>query len=169
MPRSYSERLQHIVGLYIEDGQEWPATSKQIAAWAITNDHWKPQPSAILNQCAEHISRAMREEYITDPQGRTVRAKHAARIKQEGHQMVLWADSRTATHEHMETALKQRRSMIVGDCRQLKNDMDSYNDNREPEKPIQIIFDFTDDLAELEAADGLDDTDNLEGMDDVAD
>lgn len=33
-----------------------------------------------------------------------------------------------------------------------KADVDSYNENRCPDNPIQMIFDFTLDLAELEAA-----------------
>jgi hypothetical protein len=35
---------------------------------------------------------------------------------------------------------------------QLKNDVDSYNENRQPASLIQMIFDFTDDLTELELA-----------------
>ena len=89
----------------------------------------------------------MREEYITDAQGRTVRAKHAARIEQA----VLGADIRTAPREHMEIAFKQRRRAILGDCRQLKLDVDSFNDNRSPEQPIPLTFDFTNDLLEIEA------------------
>ena len=38
---------------------------------------------------------------------------------------------------------QQRRHQIVGDCRQLKMDVDSYNQNRTPDQPIQMIFDFT--------------------------
>ena len=51
----------------------------------------------------------------------------------------------------MATAFQQRRQQILGDCRQLKIDVDSYNENRWPDEPIQMIFDFTLDLAELEA------------------
>ena len=90
----------------------------------------------------------MREEYITDPQGRTVRAKHVACYEQ----VPLWGDIRTAPREHMEMAFQQRRQQIVGDCRQLKVDVDSYNQNyNNGELPIQMIFDFTLDLEELEA------------------
>jgi hypothetical protein len=39
---------------------------------------------------------AMREEHIIDPQGRTVRAKHAARFDVGGQPLVLWADIRSA-------------------------------------------------------------------------
>ncbi|MFB3815546.1 MAG: hypothetical protein ACE14L_15690 [Terriglobales bacterium] len=94
----------------------------------------------------------MREEYITDPQGRTVRAKHVARYDRSGAQIALWADIRTASREHMELAFQQRRQQIVGDCRQLKLDVDSFNENRNSAEPIQIIFDFRDDLLELELA-----------------
>jgi hypothetical protein len=107
----------------------------------------------MIERCAEELSRAMREEHILDPQGRSVRAKHAARIRENGKQFTLWADIRTASKDHMARAFQQRRRQILGDCRQLKADVDSYNDNRRPESPIQVIFDFTLDLAELEAAD----------------
>jgi hypothetical protein len=98
------------------------------------------------------VAKALREEYIVDRQGRTVRAKHAAR----GDQGVLWVwdDIRTATPEHMQMALQQRRQQIVGDCRQLKNDADSFNENYNTGGPIQLSFDFTEDLAELEASEG---------------
>jgi hypothetical protein len=95
----------------------------------------------------------MREEHITDPQGRSIRAKHVVRKKINGEQQALWDDIRTAKPEHMEIALQQRRQQIVGDCRQLKNDMDSYNENRKPVRPIQIVFDFTNDLKEYDEID----------------
>ena len=66
--------------------------------------------------------------------------------------MVLWDDMRTASRQHMQLSFQQRRQQIVGDCRQLQVDVESYNDLRADEKPIQMIFDFTIDLAELDAA-----------------
>jgi hypothetical protein len=148
---TYTEQLLRIVNRYIGEGQPWPATARQIAAWAIHNKMWQAQPAQLIHECAEQLARAMRDEYITDPQGRTVRAKHAARIEQDGEQLVLWADMRTASREHMQIAFQQRRHQIVGDCRQLKADVDSYNDNRAPDAPIQMSFDFTADIEELEA------------------
>ena len=50
----------------------------------------------------------------------------------------------------MELAFANRRQQIVMDCRQLKLDLDSYNQNFNTGKPIQGVFDFTDDLYELE-------------------
>lgn len=148
---TYSEQLQNIVRQYQDAGQPWPASARQIAAWGYAQKLLIPQPSTIIKRYAEEIARAMREEYIVDPQGRTVRAKHAARITIDGEQMTLWADIRTAEPQHMKIAFQQRRQQIVGDCRQLKADVDSFNDNVKPVKPIQLVLDFTDDVAELEA------------------
>jgi hypothetical protein len=146
-----TKQLQKIVQEYMAADQPWPASTHEMAAWAVHNGLWQPQRSDVIDQCANQLARAMREEYITDPQGRAVRAKHVARKERGGEQIRLWDDIRTATREHMEIAFQQRRQQIVGDCRQLKTDIDSYNDNRNPDLPIQTSFDFTLDLEELGA------------------
>jgi hypothetical protein len=153
MARTYREQMQDIANRYTRSGAPWPATARQIAAWAIREKLWAPQPSSLIAQCADQLARAMREEFITDPQGRTVRAKHAARMREGNRQITLWADIRSAPRRHLEVAFQQRRQQILGDCHQLKHDVDSFNDNRAAEQPIQTVFDFTRDLAEYDAAD----------------
>jgi len=143
---TYNEQLQRLVNKYIESGGTWPTTTRELAVWALRNKLWAPQKGEVINIFVEQLARAMREEYILDPQGRKVRAKHAARIKQA----VLWDDIRTASREHMQIAFQQRRQQIVGDCHQLKLDLDSYNENENDDLPIQMVFDFTIDLMELE-------------------
>ena len=153
MVRTYTEQMQDITNRYARSGAPWPATARQIAAWAIRERLWAPQPASLIAQCADQLARAMREEYITDAQGRSVRAKHAARIREGDRQITLWADIRTAPRRHLEVAFQQRRQQILGDCHQLKCDVDSFNDNRSAERPIQMVFDFTRDLTEYDAAD----------------
>lgn len=143
---SYSDQIQKMVQIYRSSGGKWPTSSREIATWAISTGHWVPQPSAIVAQCADHISTALWDEYYTDPQGRRVRVNHSAHY--EGEQIAFWDDGRTAATKHMQLSFQQRRRGILGDCRQLKNDADSYNDNRKPEVPVQIVFDFTLDLEE---------------------
>lgn len=144
---TYAERMQQIWAKYVAAGGQMPATTHEVADWAIRNDLWKPPPSAVVDLCAEDLSRALREEVYTDPQGRRVRTKHVARIRQGDRQFRFeWDDIRTAPRSHMEIALKQRRRQIVGDCQQLKNDCDSYNENHADTKPILLSFDFTRDL-----------------------
>ena len=61
---------------------------------------------------------------------------------------MLWDDIRSASREFIERAFQLRRRQIVGDCKQLKTDVDSFNDNRPEQAPIQLLLDFTDDVAE---------------------
>jgi hypothetical protein len=149
---NYSKQMQKIVEEYRGAGEAWPASTKAIAAWAITTGRWSLPDSAAISKCAEDLATAMREEYTTDKRGRRVRLLHPATSYRNGQQMVLWDDIRTAPRKHMQVSFQQRRQGIVGDCRQLKTDVDSYNDAREHEEPIQVVFDFSMDLAELEAA-----------------
>jgi hypothetical protein len=148
---NFTAQLQDIVAKYRNSDQPWPATSKQIAAWAINNKLWQPHRGALIKQCADQLANAMREEYFVDPQGRLVRTNHVAMLKRNGETLPLWNDIRTADRAHMAIAFMQRRKQVVGDCRQLKADVDSYNQNYNSGKPIQMVFDFTLDLEELGA------------------
>jgi hypothetical protein len=149
---TYAEQLQRIVRGYREAGMPWPAAMREVAAWAITAKQWAPQPSDMIQQCADELSAAMRQEHITDAQGRHVRAKHAARMKRNGEQVTLWADIRTASVDHMSVAFQQRRQQIVGECKQLKADVDSFNQNTNKGPPVQLVLDFTLDVEESERA-----------------
>jgi len=147
----YIEQLQEIVNKYIKAGGPWPAEKRAIAAWAVQTDLWKPHPSKLISQCAEEIGEAMRQEHFLDKQGRSVRAKHAARVKDKnGKQITLWGDMRTEPPKFMAISFQQRRQLILGECHQLKIDVDSYNQNRNSGEPIQVIFNFTTDLAEMD-------------------
>lgn len=66
--------------------------------------------------------------------------------------MSLWADIDNAPRSFMEKSFSQRRKAIADDCFQVKQDVDHFNDENPTEFPIQIVLDFTDDVAEMEAA-----------------
>jgi len=107
---SLIEQNQKIIAKYRESGAPWPATTVQIALWAIGNKLWDIHPSKVVRQCAEQIAEAMREDYIDDPQGRRVRVKHAAPYDDvQGKFTFKWDDMRTATHAHMETSFAHQR------------------------------------------------------------
>jgi hypothetical protein len=147
------EYMQALIRHYRDAGQSWPATLREIAAWVIQNNLWSPERSVVLKQCVSLIGHAMRADMFTDPQGRGVRAKHAARIEREGRQITLWDDMRSATPDHMARSFQQRREQILGICRQLKTDIDSFNANLNPGCPVQGVFNFSEDLEEAEAYD----------------
>lgn len=145
---SYNDQLRTLASQFMAETGRFSFTTKEVAVWAIQNGHWQPHQSALIQHFAKELGRAFREEYITDPQGRRIRAKHA--IRQDGEQGALWADIHFATCEHMATAFQQRREQIVSDCCQLKRDIDSYNENQNTGDPIQLVLDFTYDVMEME-------------------
>lgn len=146
---AYTKRLVELFDRYALETGKTEVSAREVARWVIANGDWEQHPQETEKRCAHEISRALGELYTTDPQGRRVRAKHVAIIERDGEQLALWSDIATATRDHMVMAFQQRRQRIVGDCRQLKVDVDSYNANYNASgEPIQIVLDFTDDVTE---------------------
>jgi hypothetical protein len=101
---------------------------------------------------ANQMAAARREEMQTDELGRRYRVNHAVKISRNGVQYTFWATMGFAPHDHMEKAFAQRREQIVGDNLQLKIDVDVYNDLNQGKRPaIQMVLDYTDDVAEKQA------------------
>jgi hypothetical protein len=123
-----------------------------VAEWAYRNGLHKPSVRTIVDAIAADISQVFREEYRTDESGQRYRAKHAVRSKQGGKSMSLWADmdDERAPREHFVRSFSQRRQQIVGDCFQLKTDVDVYNAKDTLKQPIQVPLDFTYDVEELQ-------------------
>ena len=65
---SYAKRMQDIVREYQGAGKPWPASVKEMAAWAIETNKWKVHRSTEIQACARDLARALREEYYTDQQ-----------------------------------------------------------------------------------------------------
>ena len=141
------EQILKIVSAWVASGNSGrPIPSSEVAQWAINTDLYKPpQPQDPIKILTKDISEALRHEYFTDNKGRPVRAMHAVQLKLGG---TIWDDIRTAPRKHMQTAFKQRREQIVGDCYQLRTDADLYNTNHPEEEAIQIPFNFMIDMIE---------------------
>ena len=149
-----AERFQRLVREYRKSGMTWPATARDIALWALREGRIvRPTEEALVAKSAEQIAKAMREEFFTDDKGRSVRAKHAAKVGARGQMRMLWDDIRTGSPEHLAIAFQLRRQQIVGDCKQLKVDVDWFNEYRTPPQPVQLVLDFTDDVLEQEMLD----------------
>ena len=145
---------QRLVREYRESGMAWPATTRDIALWALREGRIeRPTEDALVAKTAEQIAKAMREEFFPDGKGRSVRAKHAAKVGSRGQMRMLWDDIRTGSPEHLAIAFQLRRQQIVGDCKQLKVDVGWFNEYRTPPEPVQLVLDFTDDVREQEMLD----------------
>jgi len=144
---SYNDQLRKIADEYFDTFGSG-GSAKEILRWAYETGKWAPHPDDFIRAGAEQLARAMRDDNRKDPQGRTVRTKHVIIEARDGEQLPIWHDYHNMTHAQMELSFQYRRRQIVSDCVQLKNDVDSYNENLNPGPAIQIIFDFTDDTEE---------------------
>lgn len=120
-------------------------------AWVRKNNLWEPQPSDVRRRFKSEMGDALRQEYRTNEQGRSYRANHAVREydNDKKRQRTLWADiDSSASLSHMKKSTGQRRKQIVGDCVQLRVDVDHYNDINPEQEQIPLILDFYDDVEE---------------------
>jgi len=148
-----NERLQNAWHAYESTHNHLPSSARQAVEWAISEGILSLPEIDPYDVLAGEMAHALREEYATDQEGRRYRVNHAVRITKNGVQFTFWAMLGYAPHPHMEKAFAQRREQVIGDCDQLRTDVDVYNAMNKGKKPeIQMILDFTDDVAERQLA-----------------
>lgn len=143
-----NDKLQAVWHRYEAEREHKPSSAREAVEWAVAEGLLQLpniDPFAVL---AGQMASALREEIQTDHKGRKYRVNHAARVTKGGVQYTFWATI-DAPHDHIERAFAQRRDQIIGDCLHLRTDIDVYNDMYRGRRPqIQLVLDFTDDVAE---------------------
>ena len=149
MQHNYQERICKLYDEYYECHETEGATAKEVAAWAIANGKFELDVEDTLKVAAKKFSEAFRQEMIVDPQGRTVRRKHAAIIStvtEDGKEQKRfeWSNLEVMRYERVVLAASHRRSGIRGDVDAYRDDFGSYNDNHLPKgkPPINMSFNF---------------------------
>ena len=127
-------------------------SAREAVEWAVREGLLELPEADPYDILAGQMSQALREEYAEDEQGRRYRVNHAVRVSKFGVQYTFWGVMGFASHDHMEKAFSQRREQIIVDNVQLKTDVDVYNDfNRGKRPEIQLVLDYTEDVAQREA------------------
>ena len=147
-----TEHLQSIWRRYEREHEHEPASAREVVEWAVGEGLMDLPEIDPFDVAAGQMARALREEYETDADGRRYRKNHAVRITKNGVQTTFWGIMGFAQRSHMERAFTQRREQVIGDCLQLQIDVEAYNAMNPIDKPIQLVLDFTDDVAEKRAA-----------------
>jgi len=148
---SKRERLQSVWHRYDNERKHKPSGTREVAEWAVAEGLLELPQVDPLDVLAGQMAQALRDELGTDAKGRRYRINHAVRISKSGVQHTFWAMMGFASHDHMEKTFAQRREQIIGDCYHLKVDVDVYNDlNDDKSKQVQMVLDFTEDVAERE-------------------
>lgn len=142
-----------------------------VAEWAIAKGLYNRPPVDPVVQLRRELSRHLRNEYVTDPQGREVRKNHPIMIPvrtQEGEKLrPLYRELYHASPEHMRASFSLRRRGVERDVMQMELDFRSYNDNNVFGTQLdQMDYDFNKDRDELDMPttypDGMDDDDDDE-------
>lgn len=143
------DHLRKLLNDYIAEHGDAPVDLADVYRWAKRKKLWEPPPVSMVRIFKLEMARAAREEYYTDPQGRSVRKKHAIVFRQDEKQRSLWADIETALPDHMKLSLQQRRRGALGEVVQTNTDRESYNENNRYGAQIEMSFNFDEDLAEM--------------------
>jgi len=152
---TYNERLQRVWRQYEEEHGHLAASARDVVVWGVSKGTLSFEHRDPFDGLAEDMSRAMREQMGTDAKGRRYRVNHAVRVYKNGVQITFWAIMDFAPRSHMQKAFTQRREQIVGDCCQLRTDVDVYNDMHKEETKLPLVLDFTHDVEErLDGPDG---------------
>jgi hypothetical protein len=152
MNMTKNEHFQQIWHKYDGENGHRPSGTREAVDRAIEEGLIEEPYIDPRDVLAAQMAAALREEIQMDEHGRRYRVNHAVRVTSGGVQHTFWASMGFAPHDHMEKAFAQRREQVIGDLVQLKTDVDVYNDmNRGKQPEIQLILDFTDDVAEREA------------------
>jgi len=146
--KTYLEAMQGFADQFLAETNRIRVTTAELAEWAIKTGRWLPPRDIALRLCKQDFAKAMREQYIKNSAGQPVRSKHVCREKRGDKQQYFWADIANAPRNHIEGSFRQRREQVVGDLRQLDRDNNYWQETHEGQKPIQIPFDFTDDVVE---------------------
>lgn len=125
-----------------------------VAPWALREGLWKRPPMEPEEVLRRLLSRALRDEYIVDPQGREVRKHHPVitevRTSEGTKRLSTWYTIFEAPPEKMRASLQLRRRAALADVMQLKFDFDSYNENNRHGSTLgPMDFDFNKDIEEL--------------------
>jgi hypothetical protein len=138
-----------------------PIDPARIALWAYDQGLWRPTETDPREVLRRKLVRALKYQYITDPQGREVHANYSA-IEE-----VMTSDGPKrrskfytifqAPPEIARQALALDRKQALITVQQMKLDFDSYNDNNEFGATLEPLdVNFQKDLDEMSLPDEYD-------------
>lgn len=113
--------------------EESPVDPARIAQWAYESGNWKPKEIDPVEVLRRKLCRAFRHEYITDPQGREVRASipsvEEVRTQDGTKRMSKFYPLFEAPPAVAVQFIQLERRILVENAVQLTLDLESYNDN----------------------------------------
>ena len=157
--------LDQIVHAYQQANGEAPFSRSEAAAWAIQNKLWDPPMKTKVQLLSEELATAMGTARII-VNGRKIRQYHCVQQQlDDGTQQTLWCHVDIATPEFLEQSLARRRRSLRNQNIQLHNDVVHINVLKGMN--IQLLFDYSDDIADYEH--DLSEGDDTSDQEDITD
>lgn len=155
---TYKENMLRIWEQYQDAVSADPTDLRDMGAWARSKGLWAPRPVDIDASFARDMAEVLREQVRTDKDGRKYRAFIPAREKgKDGLPLFKWADIDVAPRGHVEKGIQGERRQIANDCFALAMKVDHYNAIHPGEEPLQVPFNFEEDIEEMKIAKGIED------------
>ena len=145
MAMTKRQQLLRIRDEYRKSHNNEPASAREMADWAVTEGMYKLAQYATEQRCAEELADVMRQEHMTVEGHRRVRTMHSW----SSEQRKLWDHIQTISRENMKLSVALKRKGIVGEVRQIKIDLDYFNEVHADEAPLQMSINFENDLADV--------------------
>lgn len=148
---SKTKKLQKLFRHYKEVTGEREVDPKAALRWLVDHNLWVlPKPPDMLEQEARELSRALRDETLTDSTtGRPYRRNLSIVILQGDREVHRWFDideekDRSKVHK----SLIARREQAVDDVWRVNCDAEHWSNVNPGQASIQIPLDFTPDIEE---------------------
>lgn len=137
---------------HLDEGSE--VYPDRVAKWAMHEGLWKRPPLDPEEILRRQIRRALRDDYIFDPQGREVRANHPVMEEfKTGEGLKLrstWYPLFEMPPQKARSSFQLRRRAALMDVHQLDLDFNSYNDNNIFGEVLdRPDYDFNKDIEEM--------------------
>jgi hypothetical protein len=153
---AYKENMLRIWDRYCKEVSAEPADLRELGSWAISKGLWAPRPVDMNAGFARDMADVLREQVRTDKDGREYRAFIPAKGSgKDGAPLFKWADIDLAPRSHVEKGAQSERRQIANDCFALAMKVEHYNATHPKEEPIQVPFNFGEDIEEMKIARGI--------------
>jgi hypothetical protein len=153
---TYKENMLDIWKRYCKEVSAEPADLRELANWAMSKGLWAPRPIDVSASFARDMADVLREQVRTDKDGREYRAFIPAKTSgKDGLPLFKWADIDLAPRSHVEKGVQGERRQIAADCFALAMKVDHYNAAHPKEEPLQVPFNFEEDIEEMKIAKGI--------------
>ena len=154
----YNEQVNDLWDEWIAETGQTSGDPDEFIDWAVSRRRLSPRPQDIKQLLRKQVTQALRQARRFDEEGGfSYRAKQSVTLFDGGTPMKHYFDTDFGgTPTLRQKSTKQRREAIAHDVYRAVCDVERMNKVHRDDPQLSFFTDFTDDAAELRAAENLD-------------